>query len=88
MCAPVWPHLRDPVTVVDVLEDGACISGVIDWLNHHGGLIFAPPSDFPREQHIQRAARADGYGNGYGDGNGNGYGNGNGNGNWYWDGVL
>lgn len=77
---------RPLVTVADVLDACACIEGVVEWVEAHGGRISGPPSDYPGNEDIQHAARADGYGYGYGygdghgDGNGFGYGYGDGNG--------
>ena len=65
-----WPHFTPVVTVCDVLESGACLDGVVDWVKRHKGLIAGKPEDFPRQPEIQRAACANG--DGYGDGNGDG----------------
>ncbi len=80
------------VTVIDVLETGACIDGVLKFVADHAGRIECDSAEFPHEAHIQEAAGIDGYGDGdgdgygdgdgdgYGDGYGYGYGNGNGDG--------
>ena len=61
------------VTVIDVLETGACIDGVLKFVDH-AGRIECDSAEFPHEAHIQEAAGIDGYGKGYGDGDGYGYG--------------
>ena len=72
------------VTVIDVLETGACIDGVFKFVADHAGRIECDSAEFPHEAHIQEAAGIDG--NGYGDGDGYGYGNGYGYGYGYGDG--
>ena len=83
--------MLDRVTVIDVLDTGACFDGVRDWINRNGGLIAGDPSKFTDVEWIQKAANrngsGNGYGNGYGDGNGYGYGSGYGSGNGYGDGY-
>ena len=89
-----WPHLKDPVTVVDILESGACREGVNKWLLENGRMISGSPIQVSDpDGWIKKAANADGngdgdgygcgngYGEGYGNGYGYGYGNGYGNGN-------
>ena len=66
------------VTVVDVLDAGACIDGVLQFIAANGMRIECDSGEFD-EPYIQQA-KLNGYGDGYGDGYGNGYGNGNGNG--------
>src|SRR4029077_16843552 len=61
------PHLRDPVNVHDVLEQGACYDGVLEWLNDNDLVISGDPSQHPNE-YIQRAAFAAGSGSGSGSG--------------------
>jgi hypothetical protein len=80
-----WCDYRPVVTVVDVLEDGACVDGVIEWVEENGGVIAGAAADHDNE-HIEQASRADGYGSGsgsgsgYGSGDGYGYGSGSGSG--------
>ena len=59
------------VTVSDVLDIGACIDGVKDFIERNGMRITCDPADFPSEDWIQKAAN-NGYGYGYGDGDGDG----------------
>ena len=66
------------VTVIDVLDAGACIGGVLAWIKSNGMLIECSSTDFPHERHIQQAASMDSDGFGDGDGNGYGYGYGDG----------
>ena len=55
------------VTVVDVLDVGACLDGVKSFILKHGGIIAAKSEDHLREEWVQRAANNGyGYGNGYG----------------------
>ncbi len=83
-----WPHYSERVTVVDVLDTGACYDGVKAWVLKNR-LIAGDTKLYVADEYIARAACADGYGNGdgygYGDGygDGNGYGNGNGDGYGY-----
>ena len=77
-----WHQPLAVVTVVDVLESGACYSGVVEWILDNGRVISGPADKYNNE-HILRAARLDGYGYGYGDG----YGNGDGDGDGYGDGY-
>jgi len=59
------------VTVCDVLDAGACIDGVLEFVRRH--LLIACTADqFPRESWIQDVA------NRYGSGSGDGYGYGDG----------
>jgi len=82
-----WPHYKDRVTVADVLESGACLSGVIGFIEKHRGVIAGETRKFPNNEFIQQAANAlsitavfgGGYGDsGYGNGDGGGYGGGSG----------
>ena len=84
-----WPHYKDRVTVADVLESGACLSGVIGFVEKHRGVIAGETRKFPNNEFIQQAANAlsltaVGYGvgnygdSGYGSGYGGGYGGGSG----------
>jgi len=78
------PQYRETVTVVDVLETGACPDGVSAWIERNGRIIAGPTEQYARKsEYIAKAANADGYGYGYGYGYGNGYGNGDGNGDGY-----
>ena len=83
----MWPQLKSTVSVCDVAESGACFDGILEWVASHGGKISGNPADHPREDWIQRAGNADGYGDGsgYGYGYGDGYGDGSGDG--YGDGY-
>ena len=67
------------VTVCDVLDAGACIDGVIEFVKRHA-VIKVVPAEWPSEAWIQKAA---GDGDGYGDGDGSGYGYGYGYGDGY-----
>ena len=76
---------RPTVTVVDVLDAGACISGVMDFIDEHTGGVIAGDtakllrtSDASGIDWITRASNGDGYGYGYGYGDGDGYGYGDG----------
>jgi hypothetical protein len=86
-----WPHYKEIVTVIDVLESGACIDGVCDWLNKLP-LISGVTKLHIGNEHIANAANADGdgdgsgSGSGYGDGSGSGSGSGYGYGDGYGDG--
>ena len=79
---------REIVTVVDVLETGACLDGVAEFVLKNGGMISARVSDFPGNTYIHRAGNGygNGYGYGYGIGYGIGYGDGDGYGTGYGDG--
>ena len=89
---------KETVTVVDVLDAGACIDGVKAFILKNGRVISCNPSDYAGEPYITAAAQGDGNGDGYGygdgsglgggngDGFGDGNGDGNGNGNGYGDG--
>ena len=80
-----WPDYLETVTVVDVLESGACYDGVLGWIKENGNIISGPTDTYSANEYILTAARGNGDGNGdgygYGDGDGNGYGNGDGDGN-------
>ena len=71
-----WPHVRDRVTVVDVLDAGACIDGVKDFILLHSMQIAGNLRDHLSDLWITRAAHCDGHGDGDGDGDGDGYGDG------------
>jgi hypothetical protein len=75
-------NFRAIVTVVDVLESGACIAGVLSHLAKYPAIATAWPTVDTTGGHLAKASNGDGYGNGYGNGygKGNGYGNGNGKG--------
>lgn len=70
-----WPNYQSRVTVIDVLESGACIEGVKKWIVANRGVIAGETAKQSNEN-ILSAANADGNGNGYGYGNGDGYGDG------------
>jgi hypothetical protein len=75
------------VTVVDVLEAGACIDGVKDFIKKHAMVIAGATSDFLRQEWVKKAANGDGYGDGSGSGYGYGYGYGDGDGE-YWKATI
>ena len=61
-----WPHYQNPVTVVDVLDTGACPDGVFEWLLKHKRLISGDPAKYRDDEYIQKAANTNGSGDGYG----------------------
>jgi len=73
-----WHHYLERITVIDALESGACLDGVIEWVVAHGGTIAGETQKHAKNGYIARAAN--GYGYGYGDGYGYGYGYGDGDG--------
>ena len=79
-----WWEPLDVVTVVDVLDTGACLDGVVDWVARHHGRIAGNPV-LHTNTWIAKAARlsGSGSGSGYGDGYGSGYGYGDGSGDGY-----
>ena len=77
MTTTAIPVFRERVTVVDVLETGACFEGVIDWVLKNRRIIAGDSSQY-QDEHIDKTARKDGYGYGYGYGYGSGSGSGNG----------
>ena len=74
-----WPHYKPTVTIIDVLESGACVDGVREWLDNLP-LISGVTQLHIGNEHSANAANADGYGDGDGDGYGSGYGDGYGSG--------
>ena len=80
-----WTTFRETVTVIDVLEGGACIEGVCEYVGKNLSIIGPPVDDRKTGDHLKRAANADGSGSGdgYGDGYGSGYGSGDGYGDGY-----
>ncbi len=70
------------ITVIDVLEGGACYEGVVAAVNDSGGRIAGDASDIVAAGGATYAA-LDGYGYGDGDGDGYGYGYGDGDGYGY-----
>ena len=86
-----WMIYKPVVTVVDVLDTGACIDGVKEFVSKVGAIV-GKASDYLCEAWIQSAANSsgygygDGYGDGYGYGDGDGYGYGSGYGDGYGDG--
>lgn len=82
-----WWVPLDVVTVTDVLDTGACLDGVVDWVARHHGRIAGDPV-LHKNTWIDQAARLSGYGSGYGYGTGygDGYGTGYGTGYGYGDG--
>ena len=83
-----WWVPLDVVTVVDVLDTGACLDGVVDWVAKNQGRIAGNPV-LHTNTWIAKAARLSGSGTGsgdgygYGDGSGDGYGSGSGSGSGY-----
>ena len=71
-----WTTFRDTVTVVDVLEGGACIDGVVEYLGKNRSIIGPPVDDRVTGDRLKQASNADGYGSGSGYGYGYGYGSG------------
>jgi hypothetical protein len=82
-----WWVYREHVTVSDVLDSGACLDGVKEWVAKHRGRIAGPAGRYPKQGEIQKATHGDGsgygYGYGYGYGDGDGYGSGDGSGYGY-----
>ena len=65
-----WAY-KPVVTVIDVLDVGACIEGVKRFVLKHGRAIVGKAADFLDVSWIQEAAlNGNDYGNGYGNGNG------------------
>ena len=73
---------KDIVTVIDVLEYGACYVGVRDYIEASRTIAGAPVDAEGTENGLAIVGLCDGNGNGngYGDGDGNGDGYGDGNG--------
>lgn len=69
---------RPVITVCDVLDEGACLDGVLEYVNEHEGKI-ASQVDLSQGWMV-RAALSDGYGCCYGHENGEGVGDGYGDG--------
>jgi hypothetical protein len=66
-----WPYCDGKVTVVDVLDGGACIDGVLSWVEKHRKIAGAVEE--VGAQHSPRVKlAANGYGDGDGDGDGDG----------------
>lgn len=63
-----WPHYKPSVTVIDVLDSGACIEGVMEWVDEND-VIACSVGEFSSD-HITVSSRADGDGSGYGSGDG------------------
>ena len=81
-----WPHYKPVVTVVDLLDCGACYDGVCkEVVRQHGAIIAETQKLIKHAEwtHIATAANADGYGDSYGSGYGSGYGDGDGYGDGY-----
>jgi len=89
---------KDTVTVVDILESGACIRGVLTYVERNGMLIAGPAVDtrdsgdrIARAANLAGSGSGDGYGSGSGDGSGYGsgygYGSGDGSGDGYGSGY-
>jgi hypothetical protein len=83
-----WWIYKPTITVVDLLESGACVEGVKEAVEEHG-VIAAETREHASNPYVSKAADADGdgdgYGSGYGYGDGDGYGYGYGSG--YGDGY-
>lgn len=64
-----WWEYRPIITVVDVLETGACFKGVTSFILGHNSIISALAAKYALEPHARDASRADGFGDGspYGD---------------------
>jgi hypothetical protein len=71
---PDFVRPKTQVTRDDVIRDGACISGVDEWIAKRKTLLTVI-SD-PIHERIEKAMRLIGYGDGYGYGSGYGYGHG------------
>jgi hypothetical protein len=82
-----WCEFKPVVTVVDVLESGACIDGVKEYVAANGGVIAGPIAGRQRNEWIAKASHCygdgSGDGSGYGSGSGYGYGYGSGSGDGY-----
>ncbi len=63
---------RPWVTVVDVLEAGACVESVVRWVEANDGRIAGPTIAHVAEPWIAKASNSDGDGDGYGYGDGDG----------------
>ena len=74
-----WPHYKPTITVMDLLESGACYDGVTSAVLKHKAIV-APTEKHAGNEHVAEAANASGsgYGYGYGSGDGDGYGYGDG----------
>ena len=75
----------DRITVIDVLESGACYIGVRDYIAVTRAIAVEPVDRPGTESRLSRVAKldGDGYGDGYGSGDGYGYGYGDGDGYGY-----
>ena len=70
-----WPNpTLERVTVCDVLDTGACLRGVVQYIQSHDNEIAGAVD--ASNQYIATACALDGYGYGYGYGDGDGYGGG------------
>ena len=76
----------DRITVIDVLESGACYIGVRDYIAVTRAIAGEPVDRPGTESRLSRVAKLDGYGDGDGYGYGSGYGDGSGDGYGYGDG--
>ena len=74
-----WPHYKPTITVVDLLESGACYDGVTSAVLKHKA-VAAPTEKHANDEHVAKAANASGYGSGDGSSYGYGYGSGYGDG--------
>jgi hypothetical protein len=71
---------KPTLTVVDVIESGACMNGVCEWVEAHGGRIAGKTRTHWKRPELIKASNADAYGSGYGYGSGSGSGSGYGDG--------
>ena len=80
-----WWTYKTALTVIDVLDSGACLDGVCKWVEAHGGRIAGRTKSYWKQRELSKAANGDGsgYGSGYGDGSGDGSGSGYGSGYGY-----
>ena len=67
-----WFDFLERITAVDLLDAGACISGVKEAVEEHGALAMETASAVRISEWAEKAAHSYGYGDGYGYGNGYG----------------
>ena len=75
------------ITVIDVLDAGACIDGVLEYVDATKVIAGDAVESSLTRGWVQKVQSGNGDGYGDGNGNGNGYGDGNGYGNGYGDGY-
>ena len=71
-----WFDFLERITAVDLLDAGACVSGVKEAVEKNYALAMNTSDAVQISEWASKAAHADGYGYGYGDGDGDGYGGG------------